>query len=362
MKEYDHIGKFVKDKLDGYREVPPDHVWDNIESKIPSAPSTGISNWWIAAAGAVIVAAAVYFFAFSDQDKSTQAPEKASQEMVEEPAETIKKEAEDREKPEQISEKENITKQDERKSQEEKQEQPKSDETTNVAEQKKDLKKDNIKEIQPINRQEAKLSSESLAIQKSQPELETSSSGSLYNYDSVRKTSAVQNKELSEDTTQKIKFSDDKVICAGEKTTLWASGGANYQWSDGSSDSLISVQPKQDEKYTVTVWKTEQEKVVHDFKVGIKECGALYVPNAFSPNSDGYNDKFKAYGVAIEDFHIQIMNKNGVIVYESRDINEGWDGDYNNRPATPGVYLYRIVYTGVEGETKTKTGTLTLIR
>jgi len=357
MKDYNHIGEFVKDKLDGYREVPPDHVWNNIESKIPSSPSTGISNWWLATAGAVVVAAAVYFFAFSDQNKSTQpAPEKASQEMVEEkPEKIIKEEEEDQEKQKQVFSETENTKPAQGKSEVKQPEQTKSDKSDADVDTQKGRKKDNLEDIQQISRRKAKLSSANLALQKAKQKLETSSPASVY--ESLRETSAVQN-----DTSQRITFSDDKVICPDEEVKLWASGGVHYQWSDGSMDSMISVQPSQPKNYTVTVWKTEQQKVIHDFKVDIKECGVLYVPNAFTPNADGYNDKFKVYGVAIEDFRIQIMNKNGVKVYQSQNIDEGWDGYYNNRPASPGVYVYRIVYTGVEGETKTKSGTLTLIR
>ncbi|MFW6019171.1 MAG: gliding motility-associated C-terminal domain-containing protein [Bacteroidales bacterium] len=362
MKEYNNIGEFVKNKLDGYREEPPNHVWNNIESKISSSPSGVSTNWWIAAAGVVVVAAAVYFFAFNEQDKSTQSTqEKTSSEMVEEkPAETIKKEAEDRADRGQTFTDQETTKQDNKKPDEKEQVQEKPNAKAEVPEQKEMSKTDDIEDIQQIKRKQARLSSESLGIQKSPSRLETTSQAALYEH--VRKTSDVKDKELFEDTSKTITFSEDKAVCAGEEITLWASGGINYQWSDGSTDSIISIQPQQPRKYTVTVWKSEQDTVIHDFNVDIKECGALYVPNAFSPNSDGYNDKFKAYGVAIEDFQIKIMNKNGVIVYQSQDIDEGWDGSYNNRPAPPGVYVYRIVYTGVEGETKTKTGTVTLIR
>ena len=54
----------------------------------------------------------------------------------------------------------------------------------------------------------------------------------------------------------------------------------------------------------------------------------LYYPNSFSPNEDGLNDVFKITGEAIqiEDFHIQIFNRWGKLMFESKDISKGWDG------------------------------------
>jgi len=144
--------------------------------------------------------------------------------------------------------------------------------------------------------------------------------------------------------------------------TLWASGGEKYQWFNGSTDSSISLVPDPAVSYSVTVLDPQGREVNHEYKLKLKECGSLFVPNAFVPNGNGINDYFRAYGVGINEFRMQIMDRNGNVVFETTQINQGWNGEYQNRQAPTGVYLYHIVYTGVEGETKTKTGTLTLIR
>ena len=363
MQDYDNIGKFVRDKLNGYRENPSGHVWENIESKISSSSGVGstISNWWIAAAGAVVIAAGLYFFVLNDQDKTTESnSEKASQELVEDkPADTTKEETE---KNKELPEPEKADRKTASEPETEKQEktQTKTEKPSDVANKQENNRRENVKDIQQIQRQKPQLSLEDLSDTEKKSVIETASNDILY--DSVKETATAENTELSDDTSVAVEFSEDKVICGGEETNLWASGGISYQWSDGRSDSSIRIKPNQTQKYSVTVWKSEENKVTHEFMVEVNECGEIYVPNAFSPNSDGHNDEFKVYGVAIEDFYIKIMNKNGAVVYESKNLNEGWDGRYNNQPASPGVYIYRIIYTGVEGDSKTKTGTITLIR
>lgn len=65
--------------------------------------------------------------------------------------------------------------------------------------------------------------------------------------------------------------------------------------------------------------------------IEIKPAYALYIPNAFTPNSDGLNDGFKALGVGIEEFKLQVFDRWGALVFESDDINKGWDGSVNGK-------------------------------
>lgn len=96
--------------------------------------------------------------------------------------------------------------------------------------------------------------------------------------------------------------------------------------------------------------------------------GAVYIPNAFTPNSDGKNDVFtiKGYGIqGVKSF--RIFNRWGQIVFKregfsANDRNFGWDGSYNGRPADPGAYVYIVEVTCNEGKTVVVKGTVMLIR
>ncbi|MDB0002288.1 gliding motility-associated C-terminal domain-containing protein [Salibacteraceae bacterium] len=82
----------------------------------------------------------------------------------------------------------------------------------------------------------------------------------------------------------------------------------------------------------------------------------LYYPNSFSPNEDGLNDVFKITGEAIqiEDFHIQIFNRWGKLMFESKDISKGWDGKMQDgRYITAGAYPFALEYRNNLAQLKT---------
>ncbi len=92
----------------------------------------------------------------------------------------------------------------------------------------------------------------------------------------------------------------------------------------------------------------------------------LFIPNAFTPNSDGLNDKYMIYGMHITDFEIYIYNRWGGEVYHSTDMNTGWDGTFNNQPSPEGLYSwvlwYKEDYELFQMDRKVLTGSMTLFR
>lgn len=74
----------------------------------------------------------------------------------------------------------------------------------------------------------------------------------------------------------------------------------------------------------------------------------FYVPNTFTPNGDGKNDVFLAYGVYVADFHMMVFDRWGMLIFESKDMNNGWDGRVRNNGGTPAqidTYVWKITYT-----------------
>lgn len=93
----------------------------------------------------------------------------------------------------------------------------------------------------------------------------------------------------------------------------------------------------------------------------------VFIPNAFSPNEDGINDLFGVEGSDIDpdNFHLQIFNRQGELVFESRDPNEKWDGgpagsEYYTQNE---VYVYRVeVHSLSSTEIFETTGHINVIR
>lgn len=73
----------------------------------------------------------------------------------------------------------------------------------------------------------------------------------------------------------------------------------------------------------------------------------LYVPNTFTPNGDGKNDFFLAYGDFIDEFHMMIFDRWGNLIFESNDIQKGWDGKANggSELAQIDTYVWKISFT-----------------
>jgi gliding motility-associated-like protein len=90
----------------------------------------------------------------------------------------------------------------------------------------------------------------------------------------------------------------------------------------------------------------------------------LYVPTAFTPNADGYNDVFRAYGEDVAKYEISIFNRWGELQYTSFDMENGWDGTIrlSKKTAPGGVYIYKIRTVSKNGLVGNYEGTIVLLR
>ncbi|MGK0363873.1 MAG: gliding motility-associated-like protein [Saprospiraceae bacterium] len=103
--------------------------------------------------------------------------------------------------------------------------------------------------------------------------------------------------------------------------------------------------------YTAYYQLTDDCVVNADFTIPESEVSCeIYVPSAFSPNDDGFNDVFKAYSeTEVILTKMQIFARWGELVYEvkdlsTRDLNEGWNGVFRGKDMEDGVYIYVISY------------------
>ncbi len=88
----------------------------------------------------------------------------------------------------------------------------------------------------------------------------------------------------------------------------------------------------------------------------------IFAPNAFSPNDDGTNDRFFIFGPNLRNVTLIIFNRWGRKIYETSNLDEGWDGTYNGVHVPEGVYVWHVSGTGVDGTSSKLTGTVTVIR
>ena len=88
---------------------------------------------------------------------------------------------------------------------------------------------------------------------------------------------------------------------------------------------------------------------------------SIYIPNSFTPNGDGMNDTFGAYGEAVKDFKMQVFNRWGQVIFESNNFSSRWDGTFDGTKAPQGSYVYRVSAIGLTGKSSTRDGTVNLI-
>lgn len=97
------------------------------------------------------------------------------------------------------------------------------------------------------------------------------------------------------------------------------------------------------------------------FSIIIESKAAL--PQAFSPNGDGFNDIAYVRGWGIKEFlEVRIYNRWGQQVFLSTNLNKGWDGTFKGEPQNSDTYSYTIKYINTRDEEEFVKGYITLLR
>ncbi|MFO8086648.1 MAG: gliding motility-associated C-terminal domain-containing protein, partial [Bacteroidales bacterium] len=168
---------------------------------------------------------------------------------------------------------------------------------------------------------------------------------------------------VEEDTIPYFDLGPDTTLCLYETQTLKALAGCDaYLWSNGSTFPEITVDKVG--TYSVQVW---QGTCSYVDSITLSHCTPeLIIPNVFTPNGDGYNDRFAPKSTNIYDFEMIIINRWGKEIFRTQDINQGWDGKINGSRASEGTYYYVIRYKNHGGQKhnvlQSKSGAVTLLR
>jgi gliding motility-associated-like protein len=87
----------------------------------------------------------------------------------------------------------------------------------------------------------------------------------------------------------------------------------------------------------------------------------IWVPNAIVIG--GYNDEFKAVisFAGVEEFYLTIFSRWGDMLFETRDVQEGWDAKVDGQPVAEGVYNYYISVKDGRGRAIDQFGTITVL-
>ncbi len=185
------------------------------------------------------------------------------------------------------------------------------------------------------------------------------SDGVCHNYDSAR-VRVLPNP---------IPFLADTTVCEGEVITLTAAGRADIVWYN-SIGHLVSIHTgftftTPHNTATITYYIASDSAMCHSklfpFTIYVEDC-PVFVPNVFTPNADGKNDKFTIDARGLASLHVKIFNRWGMLIYEWFTNDGGWDGSMNNgSKASDGTYFFIADMVDFYGVLKTQAGPIELI-
>lgn len=161
----------------------------------------------------------------------------------------------------------------------------------------------------------------------------------------------------------------DNTIYRNQTTTLTGTGGETYTWYPVSGlnnpdDAVTVAAPLTTTKYILTVTDLDGCVNYDTVIVYVLKDVVLLIPTAFSPNNDGVNDIFRiAKYLNIERLiNFSVFNRWGNLVFETNDIDAGWDGTYKGREQLLGVYVWFVKALDYDGNTIVRKGNVTLLR
>jgi len=133
----------------------------------------------------------------------------------------------------------------------------------------------------------------------------------------------------------------------------------------GLSSTIISnpvATPEISTKYFVTGVTADGCSTIDSIAIIVEDGAILAMPNAFTPGN-GVNSVFKINMLGQAQLnYFRVFNRWGNLVFETKDINEGWDGAYKGQPQPFGVFIYEVQAVTESGKIITKRGNITLLR
>ncbi|MGZ3899923.1 MAG: T9SS type B sorting domain-containing protein, partial [Bacteroidia bacterium] len=160
---------------------------------------------------------------------------------------------------------------------------------------------------------------------------------------------------------------NDTIFNLDEPMFLNASGTGTLVWVDGENIWCkvcpnSQIMATRNGCYTVQATNNYGCKAYDEVCIEVTTEFGVYIPNAFTPNNDGLNDVFFVYGYSIKDVTMDIFDRWGEHLFNSKDQTVGWDGNYKGSLCKTDVYVYKVSYKGLNGVRYFKTGHVTLNR
>jgi gliding motility-associated-like protein len=154
----------------------------------------------------------------------------------------------------------------------------------------------------------------------------------------------------------------------GQSTTLNATGtNGAYTWAPPTwldcptCVSPIST-PEETITYTVIIVDSNGCTASDDVTVFVNYDNVIWVANIFSPNGDGNNDVLFVRGKGVESFQFVVYDRWGEKVFETQDLDKGWNGSFRGKEMNKSVFVYYLKGFFIDGTEFNQKGDITLLR
>lgn len=169
-----------------------------------------------------------------------------------------------------------------------------------------------------------------------------------------------------------INAGPDTVAIPDQPLQLNASGIGSFNWSPstGLSDPTIAnpiiLLPAGTDSITYTVRVTGDGGCFAEDQIKVKVFAGgpqIFIPSGFTPNGDGKNDVLRPITVGITQLnYFSIFNRWGQRIFNTTELNKGWDGNFKGAPQPAGTYVFQAEGIDYLGNRVYKKGTAVLIR
>ena len=144
--------------------------------------------------------------------------------------------------------------------------------------------------------------------------------------------------------------------------------GVNYNWIPGIGLNNAQIRNpiatlNNEQLYKINITLASGCSVIDTQLVRVFIGFDVFVPSGFSPDGDGVNDLLRPILIGIKELHyFKVLNRWGQVVYQTNQINAGWDGTFKSMPQPSETYVWLIEAVDDNGEIIRKSGKTTLIR
>ncbi len=178
--------------------------------------------------------------------------------------------------------------------------------------------------------------------------------------------SAVVTVSINPRPTVDITTIDDNCEQSSGAISLSTTSGTppfTFIWNTGDTDSSIANLGVG----TYNVIISDSSGCTNNYSINVEDYQVdceyhVYLPNVFSPNGDNENDVLYVRGKGIETVKLVIYNRWGNKVFETTDINQGWDGTYRGQEQGSAVFVYYLEATFVNGATAKDKGNVSIVK